>query len=408
MLASAFLHPLRLCRDDLPALVYESFALTYLAGYNSATISSRVRTSFDRAYGFTTLKTFQRVDGGRPGFTLAIVREPGYARIVVAIEGTQSLEQLNLMASGHTSVDLGPTGARVWGTAKTYADQIQTLVAADTDVAALAPLVMPVDEIWTGFSLGAQIAEINAKRRAALLTDNRRYRAIKFASPRVGNTAWVRYMPGEYWDSNWYYGRDLIDAIPSGTFHNSENFIGRLVGDCTFYAGNQRQTRLNLQGEEIASPMGFETNRVLFAYGDLLNRNSSSSSWYDHTMDWYRIALMAYANRTQNEAWARFLFLDYENQNAVGQNFMAGRRIPEFLSGLDDPAPPDYEFFSNVGGGSFGVDSVGGTTYDLSVPQVAAIRLGTPMPVRTEVEIAPPVERPRTNWRARRVRDLGR
>lgn len=405
MLANEFVAPLRLCRNDLQALIYEAFAHTFLAGYNTGSISSRVDTSFRRAYQATTLNSFPRVDGGRPGFVVATYREPGYDRLLVAIEGTADRWQLFAGGEALSLSNLGPDGGRVWSPPKIYSDEIIAIIADLPAYQALGNAGQVFDECWAGYSLGGAIAEISAKRRALAMPSRRLIHAYKFGAPRVGNSTWVSFTPNNYSDSAIYFGRDPIDAIPQSGLNPPSNFGTHLIVPISFLAAPLRQIRFDDQGNEIAAPELFDCLRNLQAYAELSRRGDSASPWWDHSTFLYWYALARNARNSTDNAYYRFVYLDYEDSNHAGQTFSQSSGFTSQIWGLADPAPPAYVnseigFTGSIFGGSLG----GSPPPNIAVPAVVAQRLQTEPPVNVMQPVAQQVIRPRPNYRPRVLR----
>lgn len=324
-----------------PDHIREALALCLHAGYNDVPIQPRVLTSFQRAYGMHSMENVPFVANGRPGFTIAYWGLPSGRRIVVAIEGTRTRSQLTIWNGGLTTQS-GLTGhaGMCWDTALTYANQIRILLQANTTFAGLLASQGTM-LTFTGHSLGAAVAEVLGEIYAVSNPGNA-VRVIKFASPRVGTPAWVAGRVRNVARASIYCDRDPIDIFPmlapqalNGAFPNT---IGRAC-----YSTDDSAQRWTKNGDDVGSFYEGGFYQAIH-YGRWFTRTiDGGNPWYDHTINVYRLMFSNIVAAQDTLEKYRFLYLEFNDQNQWGQEFVRGDGIRAPMLDLNvvqpDPVP---------------------------------------------------------------------
>lgn len=383
-----------------PCDIQEAFALCYLAQYNDAAIQPRVLTSMQRAYAPDALNLTQFVPNGRPGYCIASWAQPGTKKLIVAIEGIRSFASLRTLYYGLVgSSSVAGHDGRIWGAAKTYADQIWTLLQADSNF--LGPYnEAGVPITFTGHSLGAVIAEILGEYVSVAKPAKAR-RVIKFGSPRLGNPAWIRGRSRTVQRASIYCDRDPVDLLPQF----APTITGGPIVDAVLppsYVRDGTAQRYTKQGREVESfHEGGVGQAFQFArsYGTTMD---TQNPWYDHQLKSYRLMFCNITNPwSYIDKW-RIRYLEFNDENQWGIFFRPGQGITVDMETLNGTQPdavpvdlsPDQLLIARqqadptIGGTSIGGDWGGGRDDDQEalqqIPQPA-------LPTMREVLAAPPV-----------------
>lgn len=321
----------------------ECFSLCLLARYPQNGVSARPLQSFQRAWGMNILKRVAVVPGGRPGYVVAIWNTGAFTRVTVAIEGMRTIAQLHATWVGYNSTAIGSEGARVFHAYNTFANTIYTELLADPDVAA-ALAARNVGFTFTGFSLGAAIAEV-LSNLFILNHSNPSYQLSKWASPKVGNAAWVNrtQLPADR--CSFYTNEDPIWIYPYMTLHQLDTRSAPWSQGFTSFAANNPEQYYNMQG--LASFQSrVDTLVVYLRYSASTNSPiTPTNPWYFHASEAYRLMLF---NDCENgglaglEAHYRFRFLEYEFDNNWWENYTTGQETWDGLDQVSVPPPPDF------------------------------------------------------------------
>lgn len=331
--------------SETQSLKLECLSLAYLAYYSTAGISSRSAESYRRAFNIASFTSYDRSEAGTPAFLLAGFGPFGQDRYTVAIEGTTQLSQLlNWRDSVSTSISPGHPG-RVYATFFTHAVNVAARLMADVAFADLwANSSAPI--IFTGHSLGAAVAQLLAYRFAAL-NPNRTIKYMKFGSPKVCNVPVT--------------GTALDDRLRLGSMRHVIDPIGELP---VFAPGldSLRLPGLDLNGGrmvyELGEGMGHDWNvnrlgiteraaRLRLADIQFLAQPADTlNPFYYHFMRYYRLRAIELANEISPMMLARLKFLEHNDENSFGHNWIRG----EGLQDLQFVSDSEYaaEFTGNL------------------------------------------------------------
>lgn len=322
----------------------ECFALCYLAKYNTNGIETRSRTSFERAYAMNILKRVASVPGGRPGYVVAIWNDPGLTRITVAIEGMRTYSQLQVAWEGFNTSLVAGTPGRVLAAFQTHADTIKAELLADDDFTE-AFNRNNVGLTLTGFSLGAAIAEVMSVKFQQT-HPNRQYQLSKFASPKVGNASWVNRTQFPSDRNSFYLRNDPIWNYPYVTLNNINNREFIWTQGFTIFAKNDPAVTYNMQGVCVQDQQNDSLLHNTRSSISGLGAVNPDNVWYYHKSEAYRLMLFndTYQFPTvRDEAQARFMHLEFQDDNNWFRNYSVGQETFEGLTELADPAPADTE-----------------------------------------------------------------
>jgi lipase (class 3) len=321
------------------AEILEAFAFTYLARYCMGSIAPRVNTAFVRAWKPDTIINIPRGDGGRPGGTVAIFSSESPPRMVVAIEGITSVNQLGSLMDGLTAVARTGSSGLVVSLFATWADSFYTALMAQPQIAQFISARSHM-VTFTGHSAGAAMAEILAFKTKNLYP-TRTNRLIKFGSPRVGTQRWLWDRPLSIKVANVYAERDPIHWLP---------WFGRAA--ISFNVANNIQPLTCYRREE--TPMRFTARQGIlnrFLNESPLAHASHVSAWFgdptannfwpEHTLDAYRLTLMNFAAADPDVLQWRFNFLEHEDENSWQILFRPGIALGSMTKVVLDPAPDD-------------------------------------------------------------------
>lgn len=308
--------------------VAQALALTYLAYYNTEPMQPRVLEAYKRAWAFDTLTQFPRKLSGTPGFNVALWSGEGIKHMHVAIEGTTNLTQL-LPHAGISAWTSGTWLGLIAGVVTThygYAIDILSQLQADT---VLGPKL--TDQRWvitfTGHSLGAACADVLALR-VKVLSPIQRVRLIKFGSPRVGNRAYLNWRERLVPTKSVYCSKDPIHLFPSS---GTGGVIGRalfgpivpsdpVIEEVPYLMRRDRATWFAGQNSEV--------NGYPIAYvRSLASGFAPRSSWYDHLIKSYRLAMLNLVSAQRDMLQYRFRYLEHNDENRWQEGFGPGNDV---------------------------------------------------------------------------------
>lgn len=320
--------------------MFEAFAFTYLTRYNNADPPTRVLNSLVRAYDPTSIDIIPRVDGGRPAFTIVNWVGGGNNRILVAIEGTTSLAQYApLMHAGS-----GATSS--WGNGYIYQPFLTHANAIYTALMDHSNFRNNFDNrceqiIFAGFSMGAALAHILCSRFWSQ-HPTKQYKANKFGCPRIGNANYMNTRPRGNDRMDWYVEGDGVHCIPFLTGRDASDLTTTLERPFLSYAPNSPSRVWSNRGEFAGSLTPRDAIDAAQVGVNLLRPLNEGNSWSYHHWDLYRLALSYLAVGESPADEARFVYLEYEDDNAWGQGLprAGGNYVP--LKVMADPAPAPF------------------------------------------------------------------
>lgn len=317
----------------------QACAFTYLAYFNDVAPSARQTASYSRAWGCDDIYYFNPPELTAPGFVVAIWSTPRLKRMLIAVEGTTVAGQiLNIVSilgwSSRTSI-LG----YVWSNFKAKADAIYALLLADPIT---GPLMLDPRCVitWTGHSLGAAIADINAVRQK---TDRpaQHVRLIKFGAPQVGNSWYVDGTADLVVRRNWYCGRDPIHYFPSSrvvavaSLATSFGLDSRGRREATCYNVEQLNGTMTAEYNDLRT-----TVTLVHLVGSATQAMLPPNPWHDHLMGSYRLAFMSLTGNWNDACMYRMRFLEHNNENSWQTYFGGGARDWHLWNVLE-ATPPD-------------------------------------------------------------------
>lgn len=355
MLASG-LAPLPQLGINSMAEMTEAFFLSTIASYPDAVLTSRVFQSYQRAWGFTECKVYPKV-GRVPSFSVTSYHDTNPKKIVVAIAGISSLSDLNNSLFGNLGAVTVISG---WGQVLSFyrdcANAIRTVLEADPNWGAIASPFTRHAITFTGFSLGAAIAEIlTAMYRIQYPAFN--IRLYKFAAPRVGTLGWRNATEANLNKLNFYIYGDPIWRLPTETWFREAALPFRLDVLPGFLCADSFATGMNAMGVlsdgyfpysaldmiGIMSRLPFYSNFVQ----DPLDPNNNP--WWWHLRTTMRFAFCNFWARGQNQTMKdRVLYLEHPDENSWQQNFVAGGNVTGNMLEILAPPPADHAIAPEV------------------------------------------------------------
>lgn len=386
------LQPLAFSGTSSIPLALECYALTYLAKYSNASIPTRVFTSFQRAFGMTTLEAFPRVDGGRPAYVVATWINGSLRRATVAIEGTTTLAQLVPLEGGLSVLSSLGSSGHVYAPFQTHASTINTELASNAAfLAVTSQVVAPL--IFTGFSLGAAMAEYLGVARY-VIGGQRPIAVYKFGSPRVGNRAWQAAASQNSNRATYYCQDDRIDLLPyistSGAVAAAVTWNPSLIS----YQSDATPTRWDLQGNRYGDGLSHSLAAHFDAVLRLRADGDPPDPWINHDYDNYRFMLTSVARDQPLINYKRFAFVEFADDNSWGIRYPLARGVvagTAFLAGT----PPADE-----------VVDVDATIEDALTAYYAGSPAANVAPMSPAPRQIVPPARPLGSWIPRRTRDF--
>lgn len=337
-----------------------------------------------------TLEAVPRVDAGRPAYVIATWNNNGIRRATVAIEGTTSLGQYADVAAGiGVASTLVGTG-RVFSTFQTRAQQILLALNLNANLNAVKA-VADAPIIWTGFSLGAAIAEY-CGQASYVIGGRRPISVYKFGSPRVGNRTWVSACEQNNSRTGFYCGNDRIDLLPFTTPSGQVAAPLQWETAIVSYERDVHQGRFDRFGAEFGDTL----QHTLIAHLDVVRRirviGDPPDPWADHDYNVYRYMMTSFARALTPLNYKRFAFVEFADDNSWGVRFPTARGVVSGTAFLADPPPADE------------VVAVDGQVEDALTRYYAGRPAPLPaMPAAPRQVTTPP--RPLGTWEPRRVRD---
>jgi len=327
--------------------LFESFALTYLSQYSSETMQPRVFTAYQNSYGMTNIVNYPRVVGGRPGYLIAYYSDAPQKKVVVAIEGTTSASQLAAWNRNPGSLTLTGTFGRIHAPFVNHANTILTELRANTAFWGFSQ-GSDVQIIFTGFSLGAAVAELCAEQLkteapAKFICVN------KFGSPRVGNARYRDNLRSDVRRWNVYCNDDPIHIFPQFANHNMISGWDSVGVPFTYFVPDVECTRYTRNGDEHGGFSGLTVATSIYYAGKFFQTINPQNPWYDHALNTYRLMMSNFCWNGNELIKARFLSLEHNNENSWQVNFRPSATVQTSFLQLITPAPdPIYPPNMNV------------------------------------------------------------
>jgi hypothetical protein len=320
----------------------ETLSLVLLSRYANGTIPARVYESFVRSWGMSYLLRFPAVDGGRPGYVIAMWPDDGLNRITIAIEGMRTPNQLRTAFGGFNSAVFAPNPGRVYEAFLTHANTIYAELLAHTSFMSVFNR-NNISVCFAGFSLGAAVAEV-LSQKFLNIHGPKRYQLSKWASPRVGNAAWASQENLIFDRCNFYTLNDPIHLFPYVTLANISTRAFDWAPTHTNYAQNSPRLTLDLSGRADLTPQDdgslAYTRACIAAQGAMTPANV----WYWHKSDAYRLTMFNSLNGpgvANAEGTLRFQTLEFDDDNGWQFNYQDGQQDYAGLTQIYDPPPAD-------------------------------------------------------------------
>jgi hypothetical protein len=317
--------------------VLESFALTYLASYNTEAIQPRVFTSYQNSYGMDNLIMIPRTPGGRPGAVIAFYAGPHAQKVVVAIEGAIESSQVIGWNRQPRSTTFSNTAGRVF---TPFAEYATALLSALNANGAFTGFLNQRNTavVFTGGSLGAAVAELCAERIKALFPQ-KTVKLAKFGSPRVGNARYRDNLNANIARTSYYCNNDPIHWLPSGMLHNFISGWDSLGIGLTWMVRDETIVRMNRRGEIVGGYDGSWAPAVVSHLADRFRTMNSGNPWFDHDFDVYRNMFCNANDVSDDLAKARFLGIEHNDENSWGVNWRPGEFVLPGYKVLLTPQP---------------------------------------------------------------------
>lgn len=326
--------------SDLGPLL-EAAALTHLASYATSGISTRVTTSFIRAWGMTALQYWPRVTGGRPGFVMATWERDNYKKVVIAIEGTTDRSQLKSWLDGYDGMsNFVPCVGQLWSPVANHATATVTLLQADTTFNRMKSYASTAFT-FTGFSLGASIASaLGASFKRARPANS--VTVEQFGGHNYGSAAFARGNFGAIRSRNHIYRNDPVYVVP-GRAYGTVPLAGwqlftavgsALVNQSTpwFWDVRGRPSAIAPQGAGLTSTL---------AYARWFADTDEFVNWSHHTKENYRTLWANVANDRNDPNFWRYMFCEFPGDNVFGSRFRPG--VPFNSAWIEEIAIPPVD-----------------------------------------------------------------
>lgn len=326
---------------------FEALAYCIMASYSGEAVAPRVLLSFQHAFDVATVTQVPRVVGATPGYTIASYVGKPQPKMIIAIEPTTDRRQIIDLWGTNARVAVASNPGLVFSPFAVHANSIFTQLQANSSfVAARNTPGLPI--IFTGFSLGAAIAECLAERFGAIY-QTKPIKCIKFASPRVGNAPWVANRQRNVFRDAVYFERDPIDLFPFSTVGVPGLASMTPVPPAAQWVNSTEGKRLSIEPHRTPLPTHPEDGLGASAAATLaLSRPMNQfNPWFDHDPWRYYLAFMMndWGNRNWNLA-ARMLFLEFNNRNYFGQGWLGESIATAVMTTMRVPDPdPFVQFF---------------------------------------------------------------
>lgn len=328
----------------------EASAMTYWARYNTLPISARVLTSMQRSWGIVDATNFPRT-ATAPGMVIARVGTGTAYRLVVAIEGSQTVRQIFTTLDALSAVTVTGCQGHVAKYAKdTYTECASMVPALSALGSALSNPRVPVT--FTGHSLGAAVAEVWAcALKAAVPTKTVRF--VKFGSPRFATEHWILNKNPAIRYETVYTEGDMMHGIPQNNAVSPDVIANplALINFCNYaseFACRNLSWRVGLtRGLPERSFFAAHPTWAVLMNG-FANPVNESSYWWYHTAENYRNYVSNLANGLGAELRYRYLNMEFENENQW-QVLWRPRTVFDagwnnvVLPGPDPVTPPNYD-----------------------------------------------------------------
>lgn len=326
--------------SDLGPLL-EAAALTHLASYATGGLSTRVTTSFTRAYGMSAIQYWPRVSGGRPGFVMATWESANYKKVVIAIEGTTDRSQLKTWIDGYDGVASVSGGVgKLWLPVANHANAVIDLLQADATYNRMKSYANAAFT-FTGFSLGASIASAIAAQFKRAKPANS-VTVEQFAGHNYCNAAFARGNFAAIRSRNHIYRNDPVYVVP-GRAYGSAILTGwqlfaplgeALVNQSTpwFWDVAGRPSALAPQGAGLSAALAYA--RWFVDTDPLVN-------WSHHSKENYRTLFANVANDRNEPNFWRYMFVEFPGDNVFGSRFRPG--VPFDPAWIEEIAIPPVD-----------------------------------------------------------------
>lgn len=322
--------------------VAEALAFCYLAYYNTAPIQPRVTEAYNRAWGLDQIINFPR-DSSTPGFKVFMMTLESRKRMVIAIEGTTAFSQImGIIDTYLQGFSTTWPGASV-NFYRNVADSIWTKLMANNTCAAA---INDGGYIYTftGHSLGAAAADLLSYKYQSTYT-GRAVRCIKFGSPAVGSSRYVRAAKEMVQRrQNVYMENDPIYSFPSPSWISPPALVAlnQVIGT-NMQAEDVCQVLSRRQPYRASYPVEMVSSlRGAFLISDLNgNLMDPSNPWWHHLIKSYRLAMMNTLGNEETIIKYRFNYLEHDDENAWQTRWSPQTLIWSHLDALNSPGPSD-------------------------------------------------------------------
>lgn len=318
------------------------FAFCYLASYAHQEIPTRVLTAFGNSYSLANVWRWPRINNVRPNMLAVRQIYPWGSHIIIAIEGTTTTTQIALQTVGSAAAEAIDTPAgRVPQFYKVAATAMAQLIAQTPDLVAV--MGNPTTQItFTGFSMGAAIAEIMAATTAAL-APTRTIRLRTFGKTRVGNYEWHNNRPRTLNNVCVYNRGDRMHCLPNDGVRMHTFGPVLILGVPTYFQPDPAAAVWNGDDLAIASiPATNGIDQTNWIAGYLAPMNTLNVC-YPHLMNSYRHMFCKTFRNDRGVDGLRFRYLEFPDDNKWQTAWEATPTWSRDWLGVLDPAPADIE-----------------------------------------------------------------
>src|ERR1039457_1530248 len=111
----------------------EAFAFSYLAYYSDQALTIPQLLSFQRAWGYSSIKLLPQINSTTPGWIMVSYVTPYAVKLIIAVRGVDSVGSFFQTAIGTASTAVGSEPGRVYLDFFTCATNLYTAITTNSD-----------------------------------------------------------------------------------------------------------------------------------------------------------------------------------------------------------------------------------------------------------------------------------